>query len=205
MANRGATAALCTTNNPRTSDLTAFNTVYNLRRADLPNVPGSGAFLPRLPRYVNSEQDTERTGGTVTLQWMPNDDTSLALDGLVSRYQQERRDNYILGLSLGRQINNGGQPMVSVREITFDDKGSVETATFDGMDVRSEGLVDQFTSTFEQLNLDFEHHFSEAFKITATAGRSISEWDGPMRLQTFIDSDRCPPISRSISAVGRRR
>ena len=187
IGNRGATAALCTTNNPRTSDLTAFNTVYNLRRADLPNVPGSGAFLPRLPRYVNSEQDTERTGGTVTLQWMPNDDTSLALDGLVSRYQQERRDNYILGLSLGRQINNGGQPMVSVREITFDDKGSVETATFDGMDVRSEGLVDQFTSTFEQLNLDFEHHFSETFKITATAGRSISEWDGPMRLQTFID------------------
>jgi iron complex outermembrane recepter protein len=187
IANRGATAALCTTNNPRTSDLTAFNTVYNLRRADLPNVPGSGAFLPRLPRYVNSEQDTERTGGTVTLQWMPNDDTSLALDGLVSRYQQERRDNYILGLSLGRQINNGGQPMVSVREISFDDKGSVETATFDGMDVRSEGLVDQFTSTFEQLNLDFEHRFSDTFRITATAGRSISEWDGPMRLQTFID------------------
>ena len=165
----------------------AFQTVYNLRRADLPNVPGSGAFLPRLPRYVNSEQDTERTGGTVTLQWMPNDDTSLSLDGLVSRYQQERRDNYILGLSLGRQINNGGQPMVSVRNITFDDKGSVQTATFDGMDVRSEGLVDQFTSTFEQLNLDFEHHFSETFKITATAGRSISEWDGPMRLQTFMD------------------
>ena len=137
---------------------------------------------------MNSEQDTERTGGTVTLQWMPNDDTSLSLDGLVSRYQQERRDNYILGLSLGRQINNGGQPMVSVRNITFDDNGSVQTATFDGMDVRSEGLVDQFTSTFEQLNLDFEHRFSENFKITATAGRSISEWDGPMRLQTFMDT-----------------
>jgi hypothetical protein len=81
VGNRGATATLCTTNNPRATDaqsLARFNTVYNLRRADLPNVPGSGAFLPRLPRYVNSEQDTERTGGTITLQWMPNDDTSLA-------------------------------------------------------------------------------------------------------------------------------
>ncbi len=190
IGNRGATATLCTTNNPRTNDATslaAFQRVYDMRRADLPNVPGSGAFLPRLPRYVNSEQDTERTGGTITLQWMPNDDTSLALDGLISRYQQERRDNYILGLSLGRQINNGGQPMVSVRDITFDDKGSVETATFDGMDVRSEGLVDQFVSTFEQLNLDFEHRFSDTFKINATAGRSVSVWDGPMRLQTFMD------------------
>jgi len=184
---RGTTAALCNTGNPRTSSMAAYQTVYDLRRADLPNTPGSGAFFPRLPRYVNSEQDTERTGGTITLQWMPNDDTSLALDGLVSKYQQERRDNYILGLSLGRQANNGGQPYASLRNVTFDDKGSVETATFDGMDVRSEGLVDQFTSSFQQLNLDFEHHFSEKFTVTATAGRSISDWDGPLRLQTFID------------------
>lgn len=183
----GTTAALCNTGNPRTSTLAAYQTVYDLRRANLPNTPGSGAFLPRLPRYVNSEQDTERTGGTITLQWMPNDDTSIALDGLISKYQQERRDNYILALSLGRLANNGGQPYVSVRDITFDDKGSVQTATFDGMDVRSEGLVDQFTSTFQQLNLDFEHRFSERFKVTGTAGRSINDWDGPMRLQTFID------------------
>src|SRR6185503_11807046 len=79
------------------------------------------------------------------------------------------------------------QPMVTVRDITFDEHGSVETAWFDGMDVRSEGLVDQFTSTFQQLNLEFEHHFSEKFKIRAMGGKSISEWDGPMRLQTFID------------------
>ena len=56
------------------------------------------------------------------------------------------------------------------------------------MDVRSEGLVDQFISTFEQVNLDFEHHFTDNFKITRDAGRSISEWDGPMRLQTFMDT-----------------
>ena len=67
----------------------------------LPTVPGSGAFLPRLPRYVNSEQDTERTGGTVTLQWLPSEDTSLVAGWLISRYQQERRDNYILGISTG--------------------------------------------------------------------------------------------------------
>jgi TonB-dependent receptor len=187
IGNRGATGTLCTTGNPRTSDPVAFQTVYDLRRADSPNVPGSGAFLPRLPRYVNSEQDTQRTGGTLTLQWVPSENTSISLDGLFSRYQVERRDNYILGLSLGRQINNGGQPMVSVREISFDEHGSVQTATFDGMDVRSEGLVDQFISTFRQLNLNVEHSFSDRFKVTATAGRSLNEWDGPMRLQTFID------------------
>jgi iron complex outermembrane receptor protein len=184
---RGATAANCSANNPRTSDLAAYNTVYNLRRADAPNTPGSGAFMPRLPRYVNSEQDTERTGGTLTLQWKPNENTDIALDGLLSRYQVERRDNYILGLSFGRNLTNNGQPMVSVNDISFDQHGSVEYAVFDGVDVRSEGLVDQFVSTFEQVNLTFEHRFNDSFKISGLAGRSNSIWDGPMRLQTFLD------------------
>lgn len=185
---RGATDANCSTNNPRSSDLAAYQTVYNLRRASLPDVPGSGAFLPRLPRYVNSEQDTERTGGTLTLQWMPSENTNIVLDGLLSRYQVERRDNYILGLSFGRNLTNNGQPMVSVRDISFDEHGSVQRAVFDGVDVRSEGLVDQFVSTFEQVNLTFEHSFSDKFKITGLAGRSNSIWDGPMRLQTFLDA-----------------
>jgi iron complex outermembrane receptor protein len=174
--------------NPRTSDLASYLEVYNLRRADLPNVPGSGAFFPRLPRYVNSEQDTERTGGTLSLQWQPSENTTLSFDGLMSRYQQERRDNYILWLSLGRNLTNNGQPMVSIRDVSFDDKGSVQTATFDGMDVRSEGLVDQFVSTFKQASLELEHQFTEDFRIRANAGRSISIWDGPVRLQTFLDA-----------------
>src|SRR5690606_26528799 len=110
------------------------------------------------------------------------------LDGLLSRYQVERRDNYILGLSFGRNITNSGQPMASVRDISFDQHGSVQTALFDGVDVRSEGLVDQFVSKFEQVNLSFEHRFSDGFTLTALAGRSNSIWDGPMRLQTFLDA-----------------
>jgi iron complex outermembrane receptor protein len=190
---RGTTAADCSASavygtNPRTSDPAAFQTVYDLRRADLPNAPGSGAFFPRLPRYVNSEQDTERTGGTLSLQWAPGDHTTISMDSMFSRYEVERRDNYILGLSLGRNLTNNGQPMVSINEVSFDDDGSVQTATFDGMDVRSEGLVDQFVATFKQANLELVHQFSDSFKIKATAGKSNSIWDGPVRLQTFIDA-----------------
>src|SRR5687768_879577 len=81
---KGATATDCSTGNPRSSTVDAYNTVANLRRDDLPLVPGSGAFLPRLPRYVNSEQDTERTGATLTLQWAPSENTTLTLDTLYS-------------------------------------------------------------------------------------------------------------------------
>ncbi len=190
---QGTTATACSTGNPRTSDPAAFATVYNMTNPKVLDrngrlAPGGGAFFPRLPRFVNSEQDTERTGGTLSLQWAPSESTTVSFDGLISRYQVERRDNYILGLSLGRAANQGGQPMVSIRDVSFDDKGSVQTATFDGMDIRSEGLVDQFTSTFKQGSLEFAHSFSDNFKIKATAGRSNSIWHGPMRLQTFIDA-----------------
>ena len=187
-ASRGATATDCSTGNPRTGTIAAYQAIYNLRRANAPTTPGSGAFFPRLPRYVHSEQDTQRTGGTVSLQWAPNDDTTVSLDGLMSRFQVERRDNYILGLSFGRNINNNGQPMVSVKDIAFDANGSIEYGVFDGVDVRSEGLVDQFVSKFQQVNLEVEHHFSDTFKLSARAGRSLSTWDGPMRLQTFLDA-----------------
>jgi iron complex outermembrane receptor protein len=185
---KGATADNCSTGNPRSSTVDAYNTVANLRRADLPNTPGSGAFLPRLPRYVNSEQDTERTGATLTLQWAPNENTNLSLDTLYSKFDVERRDNYILGLSFGRNVNNNGQPMVSVRDIAFDQNGSITRGTFDGVDIRSEGLVDQFVSDFRQVNLNLEQRFSDLFHINAFAGYSESKYDGKMRLQTFLDA-----------------
>ncbi|WBY09774.1 TonB-dependent receptor [Sphingomonas sp. 7/4-4] len=186
--NIGASAANCSTGNPRTSTQAAYAAVFNLRRADLPNVPGSGAFLPRLPRYVNSEQDTKRIGGTLTLQFSPDEDTDISIDGLYSRYEVERRDNYIAGISFGRSITNLGQPVVSVREAQFDDKGSLVYGVFDGVDVRSEGLVDHWISTFTQGDINFRHRFTDSFEMTAFFGINQSVWWGPKRFQTFMDA-----------------
>ncbi|QAY75400.1 TonB-dependent receptor [Sphingosinicella sp. BN140058] len=187
-AAKGATATMCSTNNPRTGSVAAYNTIMALRSAAAPNTPGSGAFFPRIPRFVNSEQDNKRYAASLTLQWQPSDDTDISIDGLFSRYDVTRRDNYIAGLSFGRNVNNNGQPMVSVRDIEFDQNGSLVYGLFDGVDVRSEGLEDHFVSTFKQVNLNFKHRFSDAFVIDGMFGVSRSLWDGKERLQTFIDA-----------------
>lgn len=187
-AAKGTDAANCSTGNPRTSTLAAYQSIYNLRRADLPNIPGSGAFLPRIPRYVNSEQNQERIGGSLTLQFQPDDNTDISLDMLYSRFDVTRRDNYIAGLSLARSATNNGQPMTSVRDVQFDSNGSLVYGLFDGMDVRSEGLVDHFVSTFKQANLNFKHQFNDKLEITGLFGFNRSIWDGKKRLQTFIDA-----------------
>ena len=196
LSGKGSTAGNCSTGNPRTSDPAAFADVFNRGVTVTTNpttgaitvVGGTKAFLPRLPRYVNSEQDTERLGGTLTLQFSPDDDTDISIDALYSRYDVTRRDNYIAGISFGRSVTNNGQPMVSVRDIEFDQNGSLVYGLFDGVDVRSEGLVDHWISDFKQGNLNFRHRFTDAFELSMFFGMNQSVWWGPKRFQTFIDA-----------------
>jgi TonB-dependent receptor len=194
--NIGSDASNCSAGNPRTSSAAAFSEVFNRGLTVTTNpttgaitvVGGTKAFLPRLPRYVNSEQDTERLGGTLTLQFQPDDDTDIAVDFLYSRYEVERRDNYIAGISFGRSITNLGQPAVSVRNIEFDSLGSLVYGVFDGVDVRSEGLVDQFVSDFKQVNVSLHRRLTDTLEVDLFVGRNRSLWDGKKRFQTFIDA-----------------
>uniref|UniRef100_UPI0026130F29 TonB-dependent receptor n=1 Tax=uncultured Sphingobium sp. TaxID=316087 RepID=UPI0026130F29 len=185
---RGVTAENCSTGNPRTSDPDAYQAIQDLRRDDLPNTPGSGAFLPRLPRYLNSEQDQERIGGSLTLQFNPDDDTDISLDLLYSRFEVTRRDNYIAAVSFARSASNNGQPMTSVRDVEFDENGSLVYGAFDGVDVRSEGLVDNFVSTFKQANLNFRRRLNDNLEVSGIVGFNRSIWDGKKRLQTYMDA-----------------
>ncbi len=185
-AAKGADALNCSTGNPRTGSIEA----YELMRTTT-GVSGSfggGVFMPRIPRYLNSEQDAERTGGSITLEWEPNENTNISLDNLHSKYDVVRRDNYIDALSFARNANNNGQPMVSVKELEIDDKGSLVYGLFDGVDLRSESLVDRFTSTFRQTNLNVTHNFSDDFEMNILLGNSMSEFDNPERLTVNLDA-----------------
>jgi TonB-dependent receptor len=188
LASRGVTAENCSTGNPRTSNAAAYQAIQDLRRDDLAGTPGSGAFLPRLPRYLNSQQKQERIGGSLTLQFQPDDATDLSLDFLYSRFEVTRRDNYIAAVSFARNASNLGQPMTSVRDIEFDENGSLLYGLFDGVDVRSEGLVDNFVSTFKQANFNYKRQLNDSLEISGIVGFNQSVWDGKSRLQTFVDA-----------------
>lgn len=183
---KGADALNCSTGNPRTSDAAAYNQIQ--ASLGVANRAGGGVFLPRIPRYLNSEQDAERTGGTLTFEWQPDENTNVSLDTLYSNYDVVRRDNYIDALSFARNATNNGQPMVSVKQIQVDSQGSLVYGLFDGVDLRSESLVDRFTSTFTQHNLNFEHSFSDTFEMTGLIGQSTSVFDNPERLTVNLDA-----------------
>lgn len=188
IGSKGADAANCYPGVPRTSTAAAYNTIVNARRADAPNTPGSGAFLPRLPRYLNSVQDQKRLGGTLTLQYKPDDATDISLDLLYSKFHVVRQDNYIAAVSFARSAANNGQPVTSVRDIQLSPQGSLVYGLFDGVDVRSEGLVDDFTSTFKQANLNIRHDFNDRFGFSALIGLNQATSFGKRRFQYFMDA-----------------
>lgn len=185
-AAKGTTATMCSTNNPRTSTVAAYTTLMNT--VGKGGQAGGGVFLPRIPRYVNSQGKTDRVGGTLTVQWQPDDNTDIALDLLYSRYGSQRVDNYIAGLSFARNINNNGTPMVSVKDLVIDSQGSLVYGLFDGMDVRSENLDDRYSSTIKQTDLEFKHKFSEKFAIDGFLAYSEDVYNSPWRFQTVIDA-----------------
>lgn len=188
-AAKGADAANCSTGNPRTGSVDAYNTISNLRRADAPNTPGSGAFLPRIPRFISTTQDQERIGGSFTLQFKPDDDTDISIDTLYSRFNVTRLDTDIGGLSFARSITNNGQPMTSVRDAQFNDNGSLVYGVFDGVDILSDSQIDHFVSTFKQVNLNLRHRFSDALEITGLFGLNQSLLDQKRRQQTYMNAN----------------
>lgn len=168
----GADANNCSTGNPRTSTQEAYD--YIMSRTGVSGRPGGGVFLPRLPRPVKSSQEQERLAGSLTLQWKPSDRTDISIDGLYSRFKVDRLDTMLDARSMGRTLSNGGQPMMSIKDIEVDDQGSLIYGLWDGVDLRSEMQNEEFTSTFRQINLNFDHRFSDTFRIFGLAGVSES-------------------------------
>lgn len=108
---KGTDALNCSTNNPRTGSVDAYNMIQ--ARLGPKGQPGGGAFFPRIPRYTTTIQSYERTGGSLSLQWAPKEGTEIVLDGLYSRFDVSRNDSHLGGLSFARSLSNNGQARVS--------------------------------------------------------------------------------------------
>lgn len=185
---KGTDALNCATGVPRTSNTAAYNEVFS-NVSGLPgSAAGSGAFHPRLPRYLRSATSYERLGATVSLQFLPTDRTELALDAMYGKFDVERFDNYIAGLSFGRNVNNNGKPHTSIVEAEVDANGTWNYGLFNGVDVRSEGLYDQFDTDFQQYVLSGKHSFTDRLRMDALVGRSTSELSNPVRTTINLDA-----------------
>jgi TonB-dependent receptor len=194
----GINAANCGLNQPRTSDPAAYASVMsrldNYGGTVANPAAGSGAFHPRIPRYRRSQTDYERTGITNSYQWR-NADTELNLDLMYGKFANKRYDNYIEMISFGRNLGSAGKPQTSILETHFDQNGSWDYGKFNGVDIRSEGLLDVYTTKFRQHVLSGTHKFSDTVKADFMAGNSNSNLNEPMRSTVQFDAPNVNGVS----------
>jgi len=188
---KGITPTMCGTGMPRATDPAAYNAVMgrtdNFGGTVANPAAGSGAFHPRIPRFRRSQTDYERTGITNSWQWR-NADSELNLDLMYGKFSNERYDNYISAVSFGRNLGSNGKPQTSIVDAHFDDNGSWDYGKFNGVDIRSEGLLDVYTTKFRQHVLSGSHKFSDRVKLDFMTGTSNSGLNEPMRATVQFDA-----------------
>lgn len=190
---KGITPTACGTGVPRTSDPAAYNAVTsrldNYGGTVANPAAGSGAFAPRIPRYRRSQTDYERTGITSAFQWRPSPTTDVNLDLMYGKFANKRYDNYIEAISFGRTLAQAnGKPQTSILAANFDQDGSWDYGKFNGVDVRTEGLLDVYTTKFRQRVLSGSHKFSDTVKLDFMTGSSNSNLNEPMRATVQFDA-----------------
>jgi TonB-dependent receptor len=190
---KGITATSCGFGVPRTSNTAAYNDVMgrtdNYGGTVASPAPGSGAFAPRIPRYRRSLTNYERTGVTGSLQWRPDSKTELNLDFLGGKFVNDRYDNYIEAISFGRTLGqSNGKPQTSILESHFDSNGSWDYGKFNGVDMRTEGLLDKYTTLFRQHVISGSRDITDRFKVDFLTGVSNSDLDEPMRATVQFDN-----------------
>ena len=190
---KGITATNCGFGVPRSGSGAAWNDVMgrldNYGGTIAAPAAGSGAFHPRIPRYRRSQTDYERTGITSAFQWRPSPATDVNLDLMYGKFENRRYDNYISAISFGRTLAQAnGKPQTSIVDAHFNDNGSWDYGKFNGVDIRTEGLLDVYTTTFRQHVLSGSHKFSDRLKLNFLHGTSDSKLDEPMRATVQFDS-----------------
>ena len=178
------------------ADFAKATSTYNLASAPT-------TYYPRFMRYVQGLGKTERLGLTGSLQWAPDDDTKITLDGLFSRYKVSRDDWPLEAIGFSRGASQGGKPEMLVRDMILNSQNTMLYGLFDNVDMRSEHNRDEFSTDFGQWTLTGEHKFSDKFSLDGVVGYSYSDFDNFNDISTQIDRFNVDGYSIDIRPKGQ--
>jgi TonB-dependent receptor len=166
------------------SNAAAYNAI------NVPNI-----FLPRNPglgRFVN---DQEKLGITSALQWRPADSTTVTLDLVYSKFDQNRKDYALSNASLNRNVNGAtalfpnfaGRVNSQIQDVNIRDTGQVDYMLLDNVDVKHIQSVNESTTETFLAGLTVKHEFSDAARVSFNASKTGSDFDEPTNYLISFD------------------
>lgn len=147
-------------------------------------------YHPRIPRYGRLTNEQERLGVTGSVQFRPTDRTTVSLDGLYSKFDATRVENYM------EVFFRSQEGRIDVDSFTTDPgRNIVDSGTFTISEnpngthpIRSEGRFDVLKTDFTQFTLNVDHDFTDRLRGNFVAGTVESEFDNPVQTTIFFDA-----------------
>jgi len=154
----------------------------------------NAAARPRLPRYDSYTHDMERLGLSSSFQFKPNDDTKIDLDLLYAKTDATRNEVFLQGI-LNSGANrattaaaaSGSTGAMNVLDYFIDDTNTMTYGAFENATIRAENRFDELSTEFHQINLDFSHYFSDAWKLDGMIGTAVSSFDNPVQTTLVME------------------
>jgi len=140
------------------------------------------AFHPRIPRYGQIEHRRERLGLTGAIQFKPSDKTKISLDGLYSRFKEDREEKW------GEVLLRSNERAINVVNPVYDSNQNMISATLNDVYVRTEHYLRKSSTEFYQVGLTLDQEITDKLRITALGGISKSNADIPVETTIMLDN-----------------
>ncbi|TFI56902.1 TonB-dependent receptor [Sphingomonas parva] len=140
------------------------------------------AFHPRIPRYSEVGHDRERLGLTGSVQWAPSDATKVSVDGLFSRFKEDREEKH------GEILFRNNERFIDVAAFEIDPAtNNLVSGTFNDVYVRTEHYLRRSKTDFYQLGATWDQDLSDSLRFTLLGGFSKSDADIPIETSLMFD------------------
>ncbi|MBB4614776.1 TonB-dependent receptor [Novosphingobium taihuense] len=141
------------------------------------------AFHPRIPRYGEVKHDRERLGLTSSVQFAPTDATKISIDGLFSRFNARREEQW------GEVLLRSNERSINVVNPVYDANNNMVSATLNDAWVRTEHYLRKSKTEFYQVGGTWDQDVTDSLRFTLLGGFSKSNADIPVET-TMIFDDR---------------
>jgi TonB-dependent receptor len=139
------------------------------------------AMHPRIPRYGLVEHRRTRLGITGNIDWKPSDWTHLSIDGLFSRYAEDREERW------GEVLFRSNEKNIDVVDYTIDQNNNLISGTFNNAWVRVEHYLRKQRTKFYQFDAKLDQNLSDRLKFTLLGGASKSDANIPVETTMILD------------------
>jgi TonB-dependent receptor len=151
------------------------------------------SFHPRIPRYGVVGHDRRRLGLTGSIQFEPTDATKISIDGLYSKFKEDRSEKYVEVLA------RSNERRFDVVNPGYDENGDMVSATFNNAYVRTENYLRKSATEFYQVGATWDQDISDTFRFTALGGFSQSTADIPVETTIAYDNRNANGFSYDYS------